>query len=214
MDADANRARFLRYGLKDFSDTEAVELMLALQVDARDYSSHAKRLLSKHGTLSSVIDATNGYNYCNQEQSLGLRLSYELGYRYLRDKLENRPIMSDSRTVVEYLGYSMRGLDREHFRVIYLNGMNSLIGDETLSAGTVNQAMVYPREVVRSALAKNPVSLIIAHNHVSGNPKPSADDVKITCRLKDSCDLVGISLLDHIIIGGDRHYSFAKEGLM
>ena len=108
----------------------------------------------------------------------------------------------------------MRGLDREHFRVIYLNGMNSLIGDETLSAGTVNQAMVYPREVVRSALAKNAVSLIIAHNHVSGNPKPSADDVKITCRLKDSCDLVGISLLDHIIIGGDRHYSFAKEGLM
>ena len=64
------------------------------------------------------------------------------------------------------------------------------------------------------ALAKNAVSLIIAHNHVSGNPKPSADDVKITCRLKDSCDLMGISLLDHIIIGGDRHYSFAKEGLM
>ncbi len=214
MDADTSRARFLRYGLKDFTDTEAVELMLALQIEARDYSSHAKRLLSEHGTLSAVIDSTNGYNYCNHEQSLGLRLSYELGYRYLRDKLENRLIINNSRTVVDYLGFSMRGLDREHFRVIYLNGMNSLIGDETLSAGTVNQATVYPREVVRSALAKNAVNLIIAHNHVSGNPKPSEDDIKITYRLKDSCDLVGVSVLDHIIIGGDRHYSFANEGLM
>ncbi len=188
--------------------------MLALQVDARDYSSHAKHLLSEHGTLSAVIDSTNGYNYCNREQSLGLRLSYELGYRYLRDKLENRIIMPNSRAVVEYLGYSMRGLDREHLRIIYMNGMNSLIGDETISAGTVNQATVYPREVVRSALAKNAVSLIIAHNHVSGNPKPSKEDINLTELLRASCDLVGISVLDHIIIGADQHYSFADEGLM
>jgi len=211
-------ARVLKEGLHNLEDVEVIELLLKLQLDALDHRYEAQELLDYYGSLSEVIDASadipfDGSPY-KEDYRLALRLPHEIANRYLYDRLRQRPLLNCSDAVVDYLNHSMRGLRTEHFKVLYLNGMNRLITNEDISKGTVNQAIVYPREVVKSALMYNAAGLIFAHNHVSGNLRPSADDVRITERLYNAAKLFDIVVQDHIIIGGDGHFSFADAGLL
>ena len=116
--------------------------------------------------------------------------------------------------VVDYLSHSMNGLKVEHFRTLYLNSMNRVIKDDIVSKGTVGQAIVYPREVIRSALEYQAAGLIFAHNHSSGNTQPSGDDIAMTKRLCNAAKLFDIKVHDHIIVAGSEHYSFADKGLI
>ncbi|MCD6352654.1 MAG: DNA repair protein RadC, partial [Proteobacteria bacterium] len=112
------------------------------------------------------------------------------------------------------LYHSMRDLKKEVFKVIFLDGKNQIISVEDLFEGTLNTSPVYPREIIRSAIRNNALSLIFAHNHPSGDPAPSQTDREITKDLTFAANTMQIKVLDHVIIGDNRHFSFADEGLI
>ena len=209
---------YLRYGLTAFEDEEALEILLSIQFDSLDHRREAQEFTHKYGSLNNVIDsAVNGghnHDLSMKEYQLGLRLPHDLATRYLRNRVTESSLLGDPQTVIDYLSHSMNGLKVEHFKVLYLNGRNGLIHDEDISKGTVGQTAVYPREVVRSALEYQASGLIFAHNHVSGDPKPSQDDIRITERLCKAASLFDIIVHDHIVVAGKEHYSFKEEGLM
>ena len=123
-------------------------------------------------------------------------------------------VIREPRDAVSYLQLAFNGLDRESFRVIFLNSQHGVIEIEELFQGTIDGAAVYPREVVKAALRFNAAAVILAHNHPSGCPKPSAADRRITERLSSALSLVDIRVIDHIVVGGAQTYSFAEHGLM
>ena len=211
-------AKFLKNGFYNCEDVEIIELLLRLQLDTLDHRFEAQELLDYYGSLSGVIDAASDTPFdgspIRKDYRLGLRLPHEVANRYLYEKIRYGPPLDSPRDVVDYLSHSMRGLKVEHFRVLYLNGGNRLIAEEDLFKGTVGQAIVYPREVMKSALHRNASALIFAHNHASGDPKPSTDDVKITERLSAAAHLLDIKIHDHVIIAGSSYFSFADKGLI
>ncbi len=105
-------------------------------------------------------------------------------------------------------------VDREHFIVIFLSARNEVIDTEVVHLGTINQSAVYPREIIKKCLDKAATAIICAHNHPSGNPQPSSNDIRITKQLKDACKTMAIYFNDHIILHGENYYSFADHGLI
>jgi DNA repair protein RadC len=121
---------------------------------------------------------------------------------------------SNSQQVADHLVILLEGKKRETFVVMYLNQRNALIDSEVIFEGTVNHAVVYPREIVKSALLKDSSAIICGHNHPSGAVKPSSDDQAITRKIKEACDTIDVRLLDHIIIANGEFFSFADSGLL
>lgn len=210
--------RFMKHGLATFEDVEVLELLMGLQLDSVNHQYEARTLLNQFSNLSEIIESAAHISTFSspliEEYRLALRLPHEIANRYLFDSLKQRPLVGSPESVVDYFTHSMKGLKREHFKVLYLDGMNRLIADEDVSTGTVGQAVVYPREVMKSALRHSAAGLILAHNHVSGNPKPSQDDIRITEKLSNAASLFDIVVHDHILIGGNSYFSFADKGLI
>ena len=122
-------------------------------------------------------------------------------------------IFSGSAQVADHLQAMLAGRTRETVVAIFLNARNAFIGSEICFEGTVSQALIFPREIVKVALLKNAAAIIIGHNHPSGQTRPSKDDQEITRKIKRACELVDIPLLDHVIVG-DGYFSFADSGLL
>jgi DNA repair protein RadC len=122
--------------------------------------------------------------------------------------------MRSSEEVMEYLKHNLRDKTREIFMVIYLNGRNQILQMEELFEGTLTTSAVYPREVVKRALDHAAAALVFVHNHPSGNLKPSQDDITITKKLKEAVEAIDVSVHDHLIIAGNKVYSFADHGLI
>jgi DNA repair protein RadC len=144
----------------------------------------------------------------------GLKLVPAVSRRYLQQRLEGKKALSNSRELFDYLNHTIRDKSRECFVAIYLDAKNRVIADETLFTGTVTASAVYPREVVRAALAHAAAAIIFAHNHPSGDPAPSPDDMAITRKLAQACGLMGITVHEHLVIGAEGYYSFADHGHM
>jgi len=138
-----------------------------------------------------------------------LRQAYQARFR-----MNVGEVFSGSRQVADHLSTYLNGRSKETFTVIYLNGRNAVIDTFVMFEGTVNQAVVYPREIIRCALLYNAVAVIIGHNHPSGQLKPSEDDQRITRRIKQACEAMDLSLLDHVIIADGEYFSFADSGLL
>ncbi|MBN4081217.1 DNA repair protein RadC [Caldithrix abyssi] len=211
------RDKYMKYGLSVVEDVEIIELLLALDLDSKNHKQEAENLFNKYGSLCELIDASKDLTNVSDlpEQYLfGLRLPHEIANKYLSDKLSQKPIINSAQSLVSYLNHSMRGLKTEHFKILYLNGRNMLMADEYISKGSLTTAAIYPREVMKSALKHNAAALIFAHNHPSGNPNPSQDDLRITKTLCDAANLLEIQVHDHIIVAGKEYYSFADKGLI
>jgi DNA repair protein RadC len=125
-----------------------------------------------------------------------------------------RPVMSSWQELIDYCHTAMAHRETEHFRVLYLDRKNVLIADEEQERGTVDHVPVYPREIAKRALELNASALILVHNHPSGDPTPSEADIQMTLRIKDSADVLGLVLHDHLIIGKSRELSFRSAGLL
>jgi DNA repair protein RadC len=130
-----------------------------------------------------------------------------------RTRVLDRPVLSHWQALLDYCHVTHAGLRREELRALFLDRKNRLIADEVLGTGSVDHVPLYPREVLRRALALDATALILVHNHPSGDPTPSETDIAMTHRLRDSADLFGITLHDHLVIGHGRHVSFRSEGL-
>ena len=134
--------------------------------------------------------------------------------RYFETQARQSDLLNSPEAVLAYCRASLEGLRNEVFDVVYLSTKNRVIGKDRLTEGTIDQAAVYPRRVVAGALAANAAGLIFVHNHPSGDPTPSPEDKRLTTLLSQAAQTVGIPVLDHIIVGNGRHYSFRDRGLL
>ena len=212
------RDKFLKSGLSGFHDYEVIELLLTLGTPRKDCKQTAKDLLKRFKTLQSVFEASprelsevKGIGLKNQ---LGLRLIKAVSDRYLNTAVLNKDPINNSKELVTYLTANMRDKHRECFKVVYLDAKNRVLDMETLFRGTLTASSVYPREVVRAALDQHAAALIFAHNHPSGDPQPSKEDVAITKQLVFACRVMGIRVHEHVIIGQDKYFSFADQGYL
>ena len=212
------RDRFLKSGLDGFHDYEVIELLLTLATPRKDCKDAAKAALARFKTLQGVLDAAPA-DLCRlpgigPKNLIGLKLVPAVSRRYLQQQLEGKTPLTNSRELFDYLNHTIRDKKRECFVAIYLDAKNRVIADEILFTGTVTASAVYPREVVAAALAHTAAAVIFAHNHPSGDPAPSPDDMAITRRLAQACGLMGITVHEHLIIGAEGYFSFADHGHM
>jgi DNA repair protein RadC len=142
------------------------------------------------------------------------RVVREIACRMARADVRSRPVLSNWQALIGYLQTAMAYEQIEQFRILFLDSKNNLIADEVQQRGTVNHTPVYPREVMKRALILNASALIVVHNHPSGDPKPSGDDIKTTRELKAAANALELELHDHIVIGHGKHASFKSLGLL
>ena len=212
------REKFLKSGLKGFHDYEIIELLLTLGSPRKDCKQQAKEALKRFKTLRGVLEAPpeelQQIDGIGPHSAFGIKLAQEVAREFLKEKIIDKPIYKSTQEIFDYLYHSMRDLKKELFKVIYLNSQNQIIDTANLFEGTITSSSISPREVIESAIRNNAVSLIFVHNHPSGNPEPSQSDKELTRDLVYAGGIMRIKVLDHIIIGNDRYYSFAGEGLI
>jgi DNA repair protein RadC len=212
------REKFIRSRLGGFHDYEIVELLLTLGSPRRDCKPQAKeairRFRSLRGVLSASPEELQQIKGIGPNNALGIRLVSEVAREFLKQKIVAQPAYKSAQEIFDYLYHSLRDLKKERFKVIYLNSQNQIIDIADIAQGTVNRGVVSPREVMESAIKHSAVSLILAHNHPSGNPEPSQSDEQLTRDLVFAGGIMQVRVLDHIIIGENKYYSFAVEGLI
>jgi DNA repair protein RadC len=212
------RERFLKSGLSGFQDYEIIELLLSLGTPRRDCKPAAKEALNKFKSLRGVLEASpkelQEINGIGAHSAFGIKLMHEVAREFLKARMMEKPFYRSSQEVFDYLYHAMRGLKKEVFKVMYLTTQNQIIDTADLSQGTVNSSAVSPREIVEGAIRNNAAALIFVHNHPSGDPCPSIADKNITRELVYAGRIMHIKVLDHIVIGENRYFSFAGEGLI
>lgn len=212
------RERFLKSGLSGFHDYEIVELLLSLGTPRKDCKPAAKEAIARFKTLRGVLEAPieelQKIKGIGPHSAFGIKLMQELAREFLRSKMLEKPFSRSSQEVFDYLYHAMRDLKKEVFKVLYLTTQNQIIDTVDLSEGTVNSSAVSPREVVEGAIKSNAAALIFVHNHPSGAINPSPSDNSLTRELVYAGRIMHLKVLDHIIIGDNKYYSFAGEGLI
>jgi len=212
------REKFLKSGLSGFHDYEIVELLLTLGSPRKDCKPQAKEALKRFKSLRGVLSASTEelqqIEGVGPHSAFGVRLVQEVAKEYLKGKIVDQPLLKSSREIFDYLYHSMRDRKKELFKVIYLSSQNQIIEVVDLFEGTVDSSAISPREIVEGALKDHAAALIFVHNHPSGNPAPSNSDKQLTRELVYVGKIMQMKVVDHIIIGNDRYYSFADEGLV
>ena len=214
---DMPRERLRELGPAALSDVELIALLLGSGVAGHNVFDVARSLLVHFGSLRALLDAQpedfaslRGVGKAKASQLVAV---IELARRALCEKLRERPLVDSPGAVEDYLRLLIGGRPHEVFMCLYLDTKHRLIRSEESSRGSLTRMAVYPREIIRRALALNAAGLIVAHNHPSGEVKPSASDQRLTRALRDTLALVDVRLLDHLVIGVHDTYSFARNGL-
>jgi DNA repair protein RadC len=212
------RERLQKFGPEALSAQELLALVIGRGISKKSVMSIAQELLVKFGNVKAISQAT--IEELSQIKGIGLakaaqiKACFELGRREdLEPELKNFDI-KDPEAVVKAVRASIKDKAKEHFKLILLNPRNKIIGISTISIGTLNASLVHPREVFKDAIIHSAASVVLAHNHPSGDPEPSEDDLKITKKLVDSGKMLGIEVLDHNIIAKNDFCSFKERGLI
>ncbi len=213
------REKFIKSGISGFHDYEIIELLLTLGTPRKDCKQQAKKAIKKFKSLKGVLEAPmdklQEIDGIGPHNSFGIKVFQEISERYLKERIIGKKIqLKSSKAVYDYLFQSMQKNEREIFKVLFLDAKNKIINTEDLFEGSLDSSVVYPREIMKKAINYNSVSLIFVHNHPSGNPEPSQSDKDITKNLVNAGNVMQIKILDHIIIGDNKYYSFADEGLI
>jgi DNA repair protein RadC len=212
------RLRLLTHGGDALADYELLEMQLFLALPRRDTKAIAKRLLARFGsfaaTIAAPVDELRAIEGMGDAGTAALKTVQAAALRLARADIENRPLLTNWARLIDYLTAVLAREPIEQFRVLFLDTRNRLIADEPQSRGTVNHTPVYPREVVRRALQLQATALILVHNHPSGDPTPSREDIAMTHDIRDAAIALSIALHDHVIIGRGHHTSFRREGLL
>jgi len=211
------RERLARVGEGALSTAELLAIILRTGVGGVSVLDMATGLLSNYDGLSGLARAT--YSELMAERGMGeaktaqLKAALELGRRMLLDSPEDRFTIRSPADVAQLLMAEMAHLEQEHFRVLYLDTRNRLLGSETVYVGSLNASHIRVAEVFRDAVKRNCAAIIVAHNHPSGDPTPSPEDVEVTRQLVAAGQLLDIEVLDHLVIGQQRFVSLRERGL-
>lgn len=212
------RERFLEKGADSLTDYELLELLLCVAIPRRDLKPLAKKLISRFGTLGAVLSAPKErlleINGVGETVLVALKVSQAASIALQREEILNQPVISSWTALIGYCRSVMAHETEEQFRVLFLDKKNTLMLDEVQSSGTVDQTPIYPREVIKRALELGATALIMVHNHPSGDPTPSRDDIEMTRELTGTAQKLGITVHDHLIIARRGHVSFKTMGLL
>jgi DNA repair protein RadC len=210
------RERLIRHGAQALSDAELLAIFLRVGVKGKSAVDLGGEMISRFGSLNGLFSAglpefssVNGLGAAKYAQ---LQATLELARRSLSEELQTGDLLSSPSVVRQYLQLYLNQKQYESFAVLFLDVKNRLISAKELFRGTLTQTSVYPREIVKEALAQNAASVILAHNHPSGTPEPSAADHSLTQALKQALALVDVRVLDHFVVAGTKLYSFAEHG--
>ncbi len=212
------RARFLKGGADAMPDYELLELTLFAAVPRRDTKPMAKALLARFGSFAEVIAAPPAR--LMEIQGVGesvvhhLKIVEAAAHRSAKTGVINRPVLSSWTALVDYCTAAMARAANEEFRVLFLDRKNVLIADEVQNRGTVDHTPVYPREIIKRALELGASSIILVHNHPSGDPTPSKADIAMTREVVTAAKALGIAVHDHLVIGRGGNASFKSLGLL
>lgn len=215
---DRLRARFADAGGAALADYELLELALFNSIPKRDVKPLAKDLIARFGDLGRVcaasVDQLTEIKGVGEKTALDLKLLQAVAIRIAKEQISGRPVISSWSALLDYCRTALQHASTEEFRVLFLDKKNRLIADEFQATGTVDHAPVYPREIVKRALALDASALILVHNHPSGDPTPSSADIEMTKRLKDAARPFDIVIHDHLVVGRDKTASFKGLGLL
>lgn len=209
------REKLLHQGAQSLSDAELLAIFLRTGTAGKSAVQLARELLQNFGNLKNLL-AADQHSFC-QAAGLGpakyaqLQAVLEMGSRHYWQELQSGPLLGSPQQVQRFVSSRLDRHEHEVFACLYLDNRHHVLAFEELFRGTLNQASVYPREVVKQCLKQHAAALIIAHNHPSGHARPSAADRYITAKLAKALALVDIDLLDHVIIAGRDWYSFAQH---
>lgn len=221
------RERFRRAGPSGVNDYELIELLLFNAIPRQDVKPLAKALLETFGSVADVLSAprerlldVSVVSAAGRKLSVTDRVADEFkivqaaALELAKANVLERPVISSWEALLSYCRASTAYEPVEQFRILFLNTKNVLIADEKQQTGTVNHTPVYPREVVKRALALNATALILVHNHPSGDPTPSRADIEMTAKIVAAAKAVDITVHDHVVVGRKEHASFRALGLL
>ena len=212
------RARLIDTGGDGLLDHELIEYLLALAIPRRDTKPLAKRLLAEFGGIASLLsadaDALRRVEGMGDGAIAALKIAQASALRLLRAEVAAKPVLGNWQALLDYLRADMAHHPIERVRVLHLNTRNMLIRDEKISEGSIDEAAVHVREVIRRAIDLGSAALILVHNHPSGDPSPSRADIDLTRGIMEAGKRLNIAVHDHIIIGTQGHASLRGLGLI
>ncbi|MEY8827469.1 DNA repair protein RadC [Sedimentitalea sp. XS_ASV28] len=212
------RTRFLTGGHKPMPEYEILELLLFNAIPRIDVKPLAKRLLAAFGDLNGVVAASEHrllqVEGATDRVYLQLRIAEAFAQRMARAKVLDRCVLTSWDDLIDYCRTSMAHRETEQFRILFLDRKNTIIADEEQATGTVDHVPVYPREIVKRALELNAGAIILVHNHPSGDPTPSQEDIQMTQQIDAACKTISVAIHDHVVIGKEEEFSFRGAGLL
>ena len=212
------RQRLLAGGAEALADYELLEFLLFSAIRQGDTKPLAKRLIDRFGSFSAVLNASPGA--LTQVSGMGEASAASLyavslaARRMARGSVQEQPVLGSWQALLDYLAIDMGELKHERVRVLYLDTRNRLIDDHLAAEGSIDEAAIHPREVIRRAFDVGASALILVHNHPSGDPEPSRADIQITARIAEAGRLLNITVHDHVIVGRGSHVSLRAKGLI
>ena len=211
------RQRLFEGGGKALLDHELVEYLIALAIPRRDTKSQARALIARFGGIGPLLSADAG-TLRREGLSDGvigaLKIAQASALRLLETRVEGRPILSSWEALGDYLQAAMAHSSVEEVRVLFLNARNMLLANEAMWRGSVDEASVHVREVISRAIALGATAIIIVHNHPSGDPSPSSQDIRLTRDLIDAGRHMKVTVHDHVIVGSQGRTSMKAQGLI
>jgi len=212
------RARFVKAGVDGVQDYELLELVLFRAIPRKDVKPLAKTLLARFGSFADVLAAPRErlkeIAGISDTVVTEMKVVQAAAVKFAQDNVLQRTVLSSWSDLLSYCRAATAYEKVEQFRILFLDNKNILIADEKQQTGTINHTPVYPREVVKRALELDAASIILVHNHPSGDPTPSRPDIAMTNRIVEAAGAVGIKVHDHLVIGRGKHVSFKGLGLL
>ena len=210
------RERLLKYGADRLSDSQLLAIILRTGGGGKSALDLAMELLTDFDDLRSIENAAPGefsrFKSMGTAKVAQLKAAFELGRRLIEEPVKRGPAFSSSADVYAYYHQRLRDLRKEVFYCAMLDAKNRINKDYCVSEGTLTNSLIHPREAFKHAIKESAASVIFVHNHPSGDPRPSREDIVVTERLMNAGEIVGIHVLDHVIIGENRYTSMMEEG--
>lgn len=209
------RERLLTKGVKSLSDAELLAIILRNGSPKENVLDLSKNILSHHNLKELSRKRVNKLKTIfgiGEVKACQIIASFELGRRLASFSEGRRQTINSAKDIAKYFSAEMRSLKKEHFKVVYLNSRKKIMNEETIFVGSVNESIVHPREVFQGAIVEGATAIIVVHNHPSGDPTPSEEDIEVTKELVLCGNLLGITVLDHVIIGDKKYLSLQEQG--
>lgn len=212
------RERLYQLGPEVLSNKEILAILLRTGTKGENVLELAERILTEAGGLIGLarlsIYELEQFHGIGSAKAAQVKAGLELGKRSISADPTARTVINSPSDVADLVMEEMRNLDREHFRIMHLSTRNNVLGISAVSVGSLNSSIVHPRECFKEAIKRNANSIILLHNHPSGDPSPSREDLDITRRLTEGGKILGIEVLDHVIIGEKRYVSLKEQGII